>query len=75
MRQAATQSIQFVHDQSPDPPFADLLEQPVEFAARGPGPGNLIGINKAVLPSPLAEYRLSSCSWLSVRLPSVLTLT
>ena len=54
MRQAATQPVQFVHDQTPDSPSADILQQPVEFGARGLGPGNLVGINNGVPPAPLA---------------------
>ena len=42
----------------PTPQTTDVLEQPIEFGARGPGPGNLVGINNGVLPAPLAAVAL-----------------
>ena len=74
MRQAATQSIQFVHDQSPDSPSADVLHQPVELGARGLGPGNPVGIKNGVLPAPLAavtpEFLLLAVGALAFRADS-----
>jgi len=37
---------------------AIVLHQPVEFGARGLGPGNLVGRKNGILPAPLAAVPL-----------------
>ena len=61
MRQAASQSIQFVDDQTPDSTSADVLQQSVKFGAGGLGSGNLVGItitSTHTLMMAITSYRI-----------------